>query len=315
MNNPLRFTDPSGFDEDDPDPPPPDDKDDKDDKDDDKGKGAPSDHGDKAVAKGEAIATREGVFFAQDHLQGQAANGGTGATGTTTISQSTQAPSHGEHSSETAGNDGGPSAGPNAPQGHSPGPSQEHAVAGYDSGHSNGRGGPRSPGGHSNWQPGDIGPPPPPPTSASTPTWEDPSVPNQAFAPKVPNQVLNNPEFKVEDTSETWENIFAFIMMVTPLGPEEAVATGAGAVERTLVDANKLNHIFAKAGHKLGPLLEKFGSQEATFNAVQKATQTAVKSGGLSGIFKTTVEVAGQNVVVKGNVINGVARIGSFWIP
>jgi hypothetical protein len=117
-------------------------------------------------------------------------------------------------------------------------------------------------------------------------------------------------------------------MMVSPLGPEEAlgamlgrvaegaaVVRGAGVAEKAIIDANKLNHIFGKAGHNLAPLVEKLGSQEATFTAVQNAIQAAVKSGGLSGIFETTVEVAGQNVVVRGNVIDGVARIGTFFIP
>jgi hypothetical protein len=121
-------------------------------------------------------------------------------------------------------------------------------------------------------------------------------------------------------------------MAVTPVGPERAGAAVAerlgilarigrffknllGLEEKVVVDANKLNHIFGKAAHNLGPLVEKFGSQEATFNAVQSATQTAVKSGGITGVFETTVNVAGQNVVVRGNVIEGTARIGTFFIP
>ena len=92
-------------------------------------------------------------------------------------------------------------------------------------------------------------------------------------------------------------------------------ARGAGVAEKALVDANKLHHIFGKEGHNLGPLLDKFGSQEATFDAVQNATQGMVKSAGLSGIFETTVNVAGQNVVVRGNMMEGVARIGTFFIP
>jgi hypothetical protein len=35
----------------------------------------------------------------------------------------------------------------------------------------------------------------------------------------------------------------------------------------------------------------------------------------LTGLFKVTVEVGGLRIVVKGNVIDGVARIGSFWAP
>ncbi len=84
----------------------------------------------------------------------------------------------------------------------------------------------------------------------------------------------------------------------------------------TVIDPNKLNHIFGKAGHNLGPLLESFGgSQEATFAAVDNATQAAVRSQGLSGVFTTNVDVAGQIVAVRGRAIDGVAHIGSFWIP
>lgn len=82
-----------------------------------------------------------------------------------------------------------------------------------------------------------------------------------------------------------------------------------------IVDANKLNHVFGKAGRNLEPLVEKFGSQEGAFNAVQDATQALAESQGLSGIFKTTVQVGGQDLVVKGNVIDGVVHIGTFWPP
>lgn len=92
--------------------------------------------------------------------------------------------------------------------------------------------------------------------------------------------------------------------------PARAAKAGAAAI-----DANKLAHIFGNARHNLGPLVQKIGSQEATFTAVQSATQAAVRSQGLSSVFETTVTVAGQNVVVRGNVIDGVARIGTFFIP
>ena len=85
--------------------------------------------------------------------------------------------------------------------------------------------------------------------------------------------------------------------------------------ERLAVDANKLNHIFGKAGHNLDNLVTQLGSRGAVFSGVQTATQAAVRSGGLSGVFETTVSVAGQNVLVRGNVIDGIARIGTFFIP
>ena len=98
-------------------------------------------------------------------------------------------------------------------------------------------------------------------------------------------------------------------MAVTP------VKLAATAGEAVAVDANKLVHIFGNARQDLGPLTLIFGSQEVVFAAVQSAAQSAVRSQSLSGVFETTVNVAGQNVVVRGKVIDGVARIGTFFIP
>jgi hypothetical protein len=35
----------------------------------------------------------------------------------------------------------------------------------------------------------------------------------------------------------------------------------------------------------------------------------------MKGVFETTVEVGGHTVGVSGRVIDGTARIGSFWLP
>ena len=56
------------------------------------------------------------------------------------------------------------------------------------------------------------------------------------------------------------------------MGPGEAAAARAGTAA---VDANKLAHIFGKAQHNLGPLVQKIGSQEGAFTAVQSAAQAA----------------------------------------
>ena len=94
---------------------------------------------------------------------------------------------------------------------------------------------------------------------------------------------------------------------------------GRGVVARASSEAiapNKLHHIFGQAKHKLGPLLDQFGgSQEAAYRAVENATRTAARNQEFMGVFRTTVEVSGQVVVVKGIVIDGTAQIGSFWIP
>ena len=96
--------------------------------------------------------------------------------------------------------------------------------------------------------------------------------------------------------------------------------SGGLAIESSLsiargVSSNTLNHIFGKAAHNLSSLVARFGSREAAFSAVRSATQAAVRAKGITGIFETTVRVGGQSVVVRGNVINGIARIGTFFVP
>jgi RHS repeat-associated protein len=93
-----------------------------------------------------------------------------------------------------------------------------------------------------------------------------------------------------------------------------AGARGASQAAKA-IDPNKLHHIFGKAGHNLGPLIQRFGSQEAAFNAVYDATQAAARSQGLGGVFETTVSVGGQNVVVRGTVVDNTVRIGTFFVP
>ena len=78
---------------------------------------------------------------------------------------------------------------------------------------------------------------------------------------------------------------------------------------------NKIKHIFGKSEHKLDELVTEFGSQEKAFKAMQDATQATVKSNDLRGVFETTVRVGSQDVVVRGKVIDGVAKIGTAFRP
>ena len=79
------------------------------------------------------------------------------------------------------------------------------------------------------------------------------------------------------------------------------------------MDANKLTHIFGKPGHGLDGVVEQLGSQEAAYQAMQKATEAAVKSQGLTGLFRTTIQGGGETITVKGNVVNGVVKIGTAF--
>jgi RHS repeat-associated protein len=92
--------------------------------------------------------------------------------------------------------------------------------------------------------------------------------------------------------------------------------TQAGRAREAVADPNKLHHIFGEPKHNLGPLLNQFGgNQQAAFEAVQNAAQAAIQQQGITGKYKIVVNVAGLDVTVKGTVMNGVARIGTFYIP
>ena len=86
------------------------------------------------------------------------------------------------------------------------------------------------------------------------------------------------------------------------------------------VDPNKINHIFNKAEHNLSPLVQKFrGNVADAYIAVQNAAQKVVNSKGLSGVFDSVdnpivVKVKGFVVNVGGNVIDGILKIGTFYI-
>jgi hypothetical protein len=93
-------------------------------------------------------------------------------------------------------------------------------------------------------------------------------------------------------------------------GTSGAVASG------TVVNAYRLNHIFGQAKHNLGGLVQAHGgSQAAAFSAVESATVSALGTQGItSGIFEITVTVGGLPVTVRGNIINGVVKIATFWM-
>lgn len=78
-------------------------------------------------------------------------------------------------------------------------------------------------------------------------------------------------------------------------------------------NANKLFHIFGNPAHNLTDLVAKFGSQEAAFKAIQQGTEAAVQQQGLTGVFQTTVQVAGETITVRGNVVGGVVKIGTAF--
>jgi len=57
------------------------------------------------------------------------------------------------------------------------------------------------------------------------------------------------------------------------------------------------------------------GSEEAAFQAIQQATEAAVQRQGLTGVFETAVEVAGETITVRGNVVGEAVKIGTAFKP
>ncbi len=97
----------------------------------------------------------------------------------------------------------------------------------------------------------------------------------------------------------------------TKLLTQFSKSTIDNAVGLVMKDPNKLSHLFA-AKHNLGPLLSKFGSQQNTVRAVLNAANGKLPA---SGIFiNTPVNVGGQNVFIRGNVINGIPRLGTMLV-
>jgi hypothetical protein len=84
-------------------------------------------------------------------------------------------------------------------------------------------------------------------------------------------------------------------------------------------DANKHVHIFGNPRHNLDPLVRRYGSEEAAFQAIQTAVDGAHANGTLvvdaAGLYRGIVDFDGYLVTVSGKVVGGVARIGTAWVP
>ncbi|MCG3134837.1 MAG: hypothetical protein HMLKMBBP_02241 [Planctomycetes bacterium] len=101
-------------------------------------------------------------------------------------------------------------------------------------------------------------------------------------------------------------------------GSGSSGSSGGSGSNRSWGDAanpNKLHHVFDEPGHKLGPLLDRFGSKEAAAEALKSAAQMLVDKQGITGVFERVVRVGGIDVTVRGKVIDGVARIGTAFVP
>jgi hypothetical protein len=91
--------------------------------------------------------------------------------------------------------------------------------------------------------------------------------------------------------------------------------TGGGVATQIATDPNKLHHIFDKAGRGLDGLVAQYGSQPAAFNAIQRATETAVKAQNITGQYEIAVKVGTQALIVRGNaMIDGTVKIGTAFL-
>lgn len=85
---------------------------------------------------------------------------------------------------------------------------------------------------------------------------------------------------------------------------------------KVAVDVNKLNHIFGKSMHNLDALLKVFkGDQVKAYQAIYRATSKVVRNKDIVGIFEEAVTVAGEQITVRGAVIDGVLKIGTVFKP
>lgn len=92
---------------------------------------------------------------------------------------------------------------------------------------------------------------------------------------------------------------------------------GGGLTAGTVVNANRLAHIFGNPGHNLSGYLGTFGgSQTAAFSAMETATvSTLTRLGLTAGTFQEVVTVAGFQITVRGSIVGGVVKIGTAFIP
>jgi RHS repeat-associated protein len=96
----------------------------------------------------------------------------------------------------------------------------------------------------------------------------------------------------------------------------EGVASEAGTtLERAAYNyatrPDKLDHVFA-AKHKFEPLVQQFGSREAVVRQMLDGIKGLTPA---SGTFEIAIRIGGQDVVVRGAVVNGVAKIGTAFTP
>ena len=103
------------------------------------------------------------------------------------------------------------------------------------------------------------------------------------------------------------------------LAAKLGLIAGAGGTAASTVDPNKLNHIFGKAQHNLSGFLNSFaGNQTNAYNAFYRAAQEFVTRNNISGVINAaneiTIRFAGFDITFRGNVVDGILKLGTFFI-
>ena len=85
------------------------------------------------------------------------------------------------------------------------------------------------------------------------------------------------------------------------------------------VDPNKLHHVFGKQMHNLSGFLQSFnGNIINAYNTVYGAAQAYVTQHNITGIVgasnQITIVVNGFNITFRGSVVDGILRLGTFFI-
>jgi RHS repeat-associated protein len=98
-----------------------------------------------------------------------------------------------------------------------------------------------------------------------------------------------------------------------------ATAADASAADQAVlatqkgIDPNRLHHIFGDPGHNFGPLVAQFRTEATAFQAMQQAAENVVAAKNITGLFEEVVTVGGQQITIRGNVVNGVVKIATAF--
>jgi hypothetical protein len=109
---------------------------------------------------------------------------------------------------------------------------------------------------------------------------------------------------------------YAFAPLIAEMIAASAARSALAESILAAVRANTMRHIFGKAAHNLASLVARMGSERAVMAAVARAL-AGLSAGTLpaAGTFEVIVRVGGQNVTVRGAVVDGIVRISTMFIP